>query len=91
MCSGTIAGPEDLSTATKLRHLNLWWLQLGELVHGQCCFRLEIPPASRASGSAFHFSVGVSTTPSTRFLSPGPPKLGPATAGCRDEKCPPQE
>ena len=91
MCSGTIAGLGELTTATKLRHLNLRRLQLGEPGHRQCCLRLEIPPATRASGSAFHFSVGVSTTPSTRFLSPGPPKLGPATAGCRDEKCPPQE
>ena len=55
MCLGTIAGPEELSTATKLRRLNLWRLQVGVLVHGQCGFRLEIPPASRASGSAFHF------------------------------------
>ena len=55
MRSETIAGLEELLTARKLRRLNLWGLQLGVLVHAQPGDYMEIPLATRASGSASHF------------------------------------
>ena len=51
----TIAGLEELQSARKLRRLNLWGLQVGVRVHAQPGSRLEIPLATRASGSASHF------------------------------------
>ena len=55
MSSETNAGLEELPTARKLRRLNLWGLQVGVRVHAQPGSRLEIPLATRASGSASHF------------------------------------